>query len=536
VSTELRGAGGRTYHLLERIEQGGFGEVWRGRVVGSSGFEKWVAIKLVHAGVGPEALEMAARVRDEARLLGFLRHPGIVQVDDLVEFGDRWAVVMEFVEGADLRRVLKRCGALPARVVAELVRETAEALAAAHAAVDPESGASLKIVHRDVKPSNIRLTPTGAVKLLDFGVARAVFTGRESETTAVTLGSDGYIAPERFDRQEGPEGDVFALGIVATELFAGRRFGDLSVNPRVHDAAVEQRLAELQLPTEVTALLRAMVAYEAAERPTAREVARFFRERAPQLPGPWLADWAQDVLAVDPTTTTTLLAVPPLDPTAPRPTPTLAEPPLEVPSPPAELPERPTGTMSVSWVLGAGLGAVGLSGVVGLTAAGLLALGLVGWLAASLTPSPTTPGGPAPQDHHAAPLPTPRPAPPVPVPSLPPSPQPTPEPARERPRPAPAPAPAPADPAPADPAPTAPAPSPASVRLDGAPVLRAELEGHGQRFSAPGLVPPGDYVGWVWFSARQAQPIKVTGDGHLDPGAQVTIRCDDRLQSCRFAR
>lgn len=284
-------ATGRAYRLDEVIGKGGFGTVWRGQVAGQHGFVKPVAIKVLNADV--DALgELGQRLRDEARLLGLLRHQSIIQVDDLVELDGRWAVIMEYIEGADLAALL-RLGPLPLRVACEVATEVATALAIAHEARDPSTGNPLRIVHRDIKPANIRITRAGEVKVLDFGIARAEFVEREAQTRSVSFGSVGYLAPERYDGEEGPPVDIYALGVVLHLMVTGRFMGQLSPNPSRHDQALKQALSWMgEAPAALVDLVRQMMAFDTEDRPNAREVRRALRDVAASIQGPWLIDEA----------------------------------------------------------------------------------------------------------------------------------------------------------------------------------------------------------------------------------------------------
>ncbi len=294
------GSDTRSYRLVSALGQGGFGSVFRGELQGASGFSKQVAIKLLNEEAsGVE--DFKARLRDEARLLALLRHRAIVHVEDLVRIDGRWAVVMEFVDGADLERLFA-LGPLPPRPVCELAIEVASALQVAHQAVDPRSGRALGIVHRDIKPANIRVTPSGEVKVLDFGVARAVFEEREAQTRSISFGSMGYLAPERIDGHDTPASDIYALGVVLLEALSGQAVGQLSVHPRGHARQLRDLLDALTAQLEgdfgdgIAAQLGGMIAYEREQRPTAHEVAERFQDLLLDAPGPWLKRWIPSVM------------------------------------------------------------------------------------------------------------------------------------------------------------------------------------------------------------------------------------------------
>jgi eukaryotic-like serine/threonine-protein kinase len=185
------------------------GSVWlaRDEILGRD-----VAIKRIGAAPGGETADMA-RAEREARLAARLNHPHVVAVFDLItEDDERW-LVMEYVEGVTLSGLVERDGALTPDQAAPLIRQVADALTAAHA-----SG----IVHRDVKPSNILVTPDGQVKLSDFGIARAEADASLTQTGLVT-GSPAYLAPEVASGQLATTAaDVWALGATLFHALAGR--------------------------------------------------------------------------------------------------------------------------------------------------------------------------------------------------------------------------------------------------------------------------------------------------------------------------
>ncbi len=192
------------YRLIERIDEGGAGEVWRAR---DEKLDRDVAIKLL----GSDADDaFRARFADEARRAAAVVHPNVVTVFDEGRDGADAFMVMELVPGKTLREIVAERGPLPAHEVARLIRQVAGALDAAHAA---------GVVHCDVKPANIIVDPQGIAKLTDFGIARAARDRDQQEL----LGTARYIAPERVEG--GPvtaRTDVYGLGLVAYELLTGR--------------------------------------------------------------------------------------------------------------------------------------------------------------------------------------------------------------------------------------------------------------------------------------------------------------------------
>jgi serine/threonine-protein kinase len=192
------------YRLIERIDEGGAGEVWRAR---DEKLDRDVAIKLL----GPDADDaFRARFADEARRAAAVVHPNVVTVFDEGRDGADAFMVMELIPGKTLREIVAERGPLPAHEVARLIRQVAAALDAAHAA---------GVIHCDVKPANVIVDREGVAKLTDFGIARAARDRDEQEL----LGTARYIAPERVEG--GPvtaRTDVYGLGLVAYELLTGR--------------------------------------------------------------------------------------------------------------------------------------------------------------------------------------------------------------------------------------------------------------------------------------------------------------------------
>lgn len=286
---------GRRYRIEGVLGKGGFGTVYKAQMLGEGGFTRAVALKVLNADMaGME--DVARRLRDEARLLGLLRHRAILHVDGLVRIENRWTVVMEFIDGIDLQGVA-RGGGCPLGPALEIVGEVASALHVAYTTTSPE-GVPLKLLHRDIKPPNILLTSAGEVKVLDFGIARAEFDKREAQTRSVLYGSVGYMAPERMDFEELHEGDVYALGTVFYEVLVGSPLGKASIRPERHQEHVVEGVDLIRrklgpLPEGFTELLSSMLAYDPEERPSAREVERRCRALRQQVDGPWLRDWAE---------------------------------------------------------------------------------------------------------------------------------------------------------------------------------------------------------------------------------------------------
>lgn len=213
------------YVLSRMVASGGMAEVWEARLEGPVGFAKRVAIKRLMSALS-EDQQFVGLFLDEARLMAGLTHPHICQVIELGERDGSYWVAMEFLAGATafqlMRETVKRGWRVPLELAVLICRDTAEALAYAHAKTD-ESGKPLDIIHRDVSPQNIMVTYEGVVKLVDFGIARAANRTVVTETGQLR-GKLAYMPPEqaRGDALDG-RADQFSLGVTLFELVTHTR-------------------------------------------------------------------------------------------------------------------------------------------------------------------------------------------------------------------------------------------------------------------------------------------------------------------------
>lgn len=270
------------------------GTVYRAELRVPGGFRRTCAVKVIRA-YGPDRDHFVSRMRDEARLLGMLQDEQILGVNELVLVRNADAVIMEHVEGVDLAMLQGR-KRVPPRALAELGAEVAGALHRAHRATDPVSGAPLHVIHRDVKPANMMVTVRGGVRLLDFGVARAAFDSRESQTQGLVLGTLNYFPPEILAGEDPTAAmDVYGLGVAIWECGTGREWG----TPRVHqgrfERLVDQKLEQLSSDYRpLVAVLKQMLQWDPDLRPDAGVVERALLHAAELTKGPGLRSWARD--------------------------------------------------------------------------------------------------------------------------------------------------------------------------------------------------------------------------------------------------
>ncbi len=240
-------------------------EIFRARSVGPGGFEKVLVIKRVlpELAVNKNFIKLLIA---EARVSSLLNHPNVVQIHELGEVSGTWYIAMEFVDGADLLNILSRCTRerlrVPAEIALHIVAEVCRGLAHAHAAADAQQR-PLNIIHRDVSPSNILISRSGDVKIMDFGVARADLglASLPEQDRGILKGKLGYMSPEQVTGQPlDRRSDIFALGVVLFEcltlkrLFVGQN--DVQTLLNVREADVEERFKRHSyLPRPIRAIL-----------------------------------------------------------------------------------------------------------------------------------------------------------------------------------------------------------------------------------------------------------------------------------------
>ncbi|MDF2709155.1 MAG: hypothetical protein K0R62_4807 [Nonomuraea muscovyensis] len=258
------------YRLDTRIGAGGMGEVWRGEDIVLA---RTVAVKVLLPGRMDDP-GFVARFQAEARAMATINHAGVVDVYDYGVSGDTVYLVMKFVDGEPLDRLLTRLGRIPPRAAMELIAQAAAALQAVH-----EQG----IVHRDVKPGNLMVQRDGTLVLTDFGIARSDLANRLTDAGMV-LGTAAYCAPEQAEGAPvTPAVDIYALGVVAYECLVGQRpfDGDSAVTIALKHIREAPPPLPADIPPPVGALVEQALSKDPARRfPSAKAMSETARRLA----------------------------------------------------------------------------------------------------------------------------------------------------------------------------------------------------------------------------------------------------------------
>ncbi len=278
------------YTIIEKIDAGGMAEVWKGLATSLRGFEKLVAIKRVLPNLAKNK-QFISMFLDEARLSLYLNHANVVQTFDIGLSDSAYFIVMEWVDGVNLKAILDRTRQRNIRMAREqaayIALEICKGLSHAHNRKDPK-GKPLNIVHRDISPPNVLMSREGEVKLVDFGLAKA-----QSQISAtdpgVVKGKFGYLCPEATRGETvDHRADIFAAGIVLWEMLAGRRLFDGETDLRTVELVRETRIPPItdfneQCEPQLQAILQKALARDPKDRfqsaeELGHEIARYLFE------------------------------------------------------------------------------------------------------------------------------------------------------------------------------------------------------------------------------------------------------------------
>jgi eukaryotic-like serine/threonine-protein kinase len=235
------------YEIIRPLGAGGMAEIYLARLSGPQGFEKTLVLKKILPGLGADP-EFRRMFLSEAKLAARISHPNVVQIFELGEEQGRYFIAMEYVPGWNLNTVLatasRRGMKMPIEVACRIASDVCGGLAAAHSLVD-ENGRTMSVVHRDVSPHNVLISPQGNVKLTDFGIAKAV---NEIEKTqpGVVKGKIAYLSPEQIDGLEvDARADIFAAGVLLYECLACRQLFRRATEAETFDAIRSGEIAPL---------------------------------------------------------------------------------------------------------------------------------------------------------------------------------------------------------------------------------------------------------------------------------------------------
>lgn len=292
------------YMVCDEIAAGGMATVHIGRLLGPVGFARTVAIKRLHAHFAKDP-EFVAMFMDEARIAARVRHPNVVSTLDIVVLRGEMLVVMEYVHGEPLSRLIRAARAttgrgVPVPIALSVMSGALYGLHAAHDARD-DHGAPLDIVHRDVSPQNVLVGQDGIARVVDFGVAKA--TGRLQSTRDGALkGKLAYMAPEQISGADlGREADIYAAGVILWELLAGRRLHAAATETQVlasvlHGAHAAPSKHRPDVPEALDALVMRSLSLDAGARfATARELALALEDLLPIASAAHVARWVEHV-------------------------------------------------------------------------------------------------------------------------------------------------------------------------------------------------------------------------------------------------
>ena len=212
------------YKLVKQIAVGGMAEIYLAKSEGFSGFEKHVALKMIHPNFSSDS-HFVRMLVEEAKITVFLNHVNIGQIFDLGRIGDIYYIAMEFIDGPDIYRIMRRLTEqghqMPCDVAAYIIHEANAGLDYAHRCRD-QLGNPLNIIHRDISPQNIMISRSGEVKIVDFGIAKAALRARQT-AVGVIKGKYYYMSPEQaWGEPLDARTDIFSTGVVLYEILAGQ--------------------------------------------------------------------------------------------------------------------------------------------------------------------------------------------------------------------------------------------------------------------------------------------------------------------------
>ena len=254
----------QNYVLLERLASGGMAEVYLAKKMAARGVQKFVAVKRILEQFSSSE-DFIKMFQDEAQIAINLSHGNVVSIYDFGLHQGQFFIVMEFVEGRNLREIMNRLeGAgesLSISYIVNIIKQVSAGLDYAHNCIDPKTGQSLNIIHRDVSPQNVMISFSGQCKIVDFGIAKA--TNQMEVTQGGALkGKFGYMSPEQVESQSiDKRSDIFALGIMCWEMLAGQRLflsnSEMKTLVKIRECQIpDLREINPKVPTELNRIIQ----------------------------------------------------------------------------------------------------------------------------------------------------------------------------------------------------------------------------------------------------------------------------------------
>ena len=298
----------RQYEFVNALSKTVLADVYRCHEYHKGTVIRDVAIKIMRDS-WKENQQSVSWLRQELSLLQSLHHPTIPKIYEMTAIRGRVALVMEWVDGVDLRSLIQGMRQMkqriPLKVTLSLIANVAESLDVIYNQAPSAGRAPLRILHGNLKSSNIMVNPQGKVSLLDFGMTPSDIGGRESATREMQYDSVEYMAPERlFFEPQGPASDVYSLAATLFEMLAGKSIGKAPPSEEKHQARVEKYCQHLLRPMplglevkeELADLLSSGMSYDAEKRPMAFEFANRARRMADSISGVDASQWSQKAI------------------------------------------------------------------------------------------------------------------------------------------------------------------------------------------------------------------------------------------------
>ncbi|MCK5797263.1 MAG: serine/threonine protein kinase, partial [Deltaproteobacteria bacterium] len=261
------------YTLIKQIAVGGMAEIYLAKTQGIAGFEKLLALKVIHPNYADDD-EFVQMLIDEAKIAVSLSHANICQIFDLGQYADTYYISMEFIDGFDLFKIMRRLSEMgidvPIDAAVYIAQELCTGLDYAHRRRAPD-GSPLKIVHRDISPQNVLVSKSGEIKIVDFGIAKAASRGRKTQA-GIIKGKYFYMSPEQaWGDQVDHRTDIFSAGIILYEVLTGQM---LYLEEDLHKLLDMVRKADIPRPStrrpDIPPKLEAIVMKALAKRPADR--------------------------------------------------------------------------------------------------------------------------------------------------------------------------------------------------------------------------------------------------------------------------